>query len=97
MHQDQVDVAGLQLLQRLVNDPGNVLVPHVVNLGGQEDFLSGNTRVLDSLTDFSLVAVCLGAVSFKQTTKTSQHNDGDGTNNMALTYRCACIRFGEQP
>lgn len=61
MHQDQVDVVGLELLERLVDNLGDVLVLHVVDLGGQEDLLSGNTRVDDTVTDLGLVSVSLGA------------------------------------
>lgn len=62
MHQDQVNVVGLQPLQGLVHGLGNVLVVHVVDLGGQEEGFSGNTSILDTVSDFSFVAVSLGAV-----------------------------------
>jgi hypothetical protein len=61
VHQDQVDVVGLELLERLVDNLGDVLVLHVVDLGGQEDLLSGNTGVDDTVTDLGLVSVSLGA------------------------------------
>ena len=63
VHQDQVDVVGLELLKRLVDDLGDVLVLHVVDLGGQEDLLSRNTRVDDTVTDLGLVSVSLGGVN----------------------------------
>lgn len=76
MHQDQVDVVGLELLERLVDNLGDVLVLHVVDLGGQEDLLSGNTRVDDTVTDLGLVSVSLGAEDVGS--KTCRRKDGKG-------------------
>jgi hypothetical protein len=61
VHQDQINVVGSETLERLVDNFGNILVLHVVNLGGQEDLLSGNTGVLDTGTDLGLVTVSLSA------------------------------------
>ena len=60
MHQDQVDVVGLELLEGLVHGLGNVLVVHVVNLGGQEEGFSRDTSILNTVSDFGFVAVSLG-------------------------------------
>ena len=62
VHQDQVDVVGSETLERLVNNLGDILVLHVVDLGGEEDLLSGNARVLDTGTNLGLVTVSLSAV-----------------------------------
>jgi hypothetical protein len=65
VHQDQVDVVGSETLERLVDNFGNILVLHVVDLGGEENLLSGNARVLDTGTDLGLVTVSLSAVERK--------------------------------
>lgn len=61
VHQVQIDIIGPQVLQRSVNAFLNALVPGVVQFGGKPDLASGNTRVLDALSDFRLVAICEGA------------------------------------
>lgn len=61
MHQDQINVIGLELLQRLVHSLRNVLVVHVIDLGGQEEGFTGHTSVLDTVSDFGFVSVSLGA------------------------------------
>ena len=62
MHQDQVNVVGSETLERLIDNLGDILVLHVVDLGGKEDLLSGNARVLDTGTDLGLVTVSLSTV-----------------------------------
>lgn len=89
MHQDQINVVGLQLLQGLVHGLGNVLVVHVVDLGGQEEGFSGNTSILDTVSDFSFVAVGLGAVVEVSASST--------TSRSVLTYQCACNRPTGRP
>ena len=37
-------------------------MPWVVELGGDPDLLTGDTRVLDTLADFLLVAICKRSV-----------------------------------
>lgn len=61
VHENQVDVVGLEPLQGLVHGLGDVLVVHVVDLGGQEEGFSGDTGILDSVSDFGLVSVSLSA------------------------------------
>ena len=62
MHQDQINVVSSETLERLIDNLGDILVLHVVDLGGEEDLLSGNARVLDTGTNLGLVTVSLSAV-----------------------------------
>jgi hypothetical protein len=62
VHEVKVDVVGLEVLQRRGDTLFDALVPGVVKLGGNPDLLTGDTRVLDTETDLSLVAVGEGSV-----------------------------------
>jgi hypothetical protein len=79
VHQDQVNVVGSETLERLVNNLGDILVLHVVDLGGKEDLLSGNARVLDTGTDLGLVAVSLGAVGRRDIADAKRENGPSNT------------------
>lgn len=57
-HQVEVDIVEAKTAQRAVDALFDALVPWVVELGGNPDLLTGHTRVLDSLADLLLVAVC---------------------------------------
>lgn len=63
VHQVQVDVVGLEILERRVDALFDAFVPWVVELGGDPDLLAGDTGVLDTLTDLSLVAVGKGGIN----------------------------------
>lgn len=56
-HQVQVDIVKAERLQRRLNALFDPLVPGVVELGGNPNLFTGNTRVLDSLADLMLVSV----------------------------------------
>lgn len=60
VHQVEVDIAGVEGLQRRVDSFGDDVVPGVVELGGDPDFLTGDTRVFNSLSDLCFIAVCEG-------------------------------------
>lgn len=62
VHEVEVDVGGIEVLERGVNGLGDVLVPVVVQLGGEPDLLTGNARGLDALADFLLVAIGIRGV-----------------------------------
>ena len=79
MHQVQVDVVGLEILERRVDALFDALVPWVVKLGGNPDLLTGDTRVLDAETDLSLVAVGQGSVDVAVT---SEESGLDGFANL---------------
>ena len=57
VHEVKVDVVGSEGLEGGLDTLLDTLVPWVVELGGQPDLLTGDTRVLDSLSDLVLVAV----------------------------------------
>lgn len=63
MHQIQVDIVGLKRLEGVVNGLRDTLVPWVVELGGEPDLGARDTRVLDAVADFLLVAVGGGSVN----------------------------------
>ena len=90
VHEDQVNVVGLELLQGLVHGLSNVLVVHVVNFGGQEEGLSGNTSILDTVSDFGFVSVGLSAVVRGVRKRRA------GIPRL-LTYQCACSQPTRRP
>ena len=55
--QIQINVVGPQGLQRGVDAFLDSLVPRIVQFGGQPDLFSWNARILDSSSNFFLVAV----------------------------------------
>ena len=57
MHEVEVDIIGLEILQRSSDTLLDTLVPRVVQLGGEPDLTAGNTRVDDTLSDFGFVAI----------------------------------------
>ena len=57
VHQVKVNVVDTERLERRLNTLFDALVPWVVELGGDPDLLTRDTRVLDTLTDLVLVAV----------------------------------------
>lgn len=63
VHEVQVKVVGLQVLEGLVEALGDALVPRVVELGRQPNLGPGHARRLDAVTDFLLVAVGEGCVN----------------------------------
>lgn len=62
VHQVEVEVVGLQVLEGLVEALGDALVPGVVQLRGQPDLGPGHARRLDAVADLFLVAVGEGGV-----------------------------------
>ena len=79
MHQVEIDVVSLEVLERRGNALFDALVPWVVKLGGNPDLLTGNTGVLDTETDLSLVAVGKGSVDV---TVASEESSLDGLANL---------------
>jgi hypothetical protein len=67
VHEVQVDVVCLQVLQRGCDALVDALVPGVIELGGDPDLLAGNARVNDALADLCLVAIRKGAESLSGT------------------------------
>lgn len=63
VHQVQVNVIDAQILQGRGNTRLHTVVPGVVELGGDPDLLAGDTGVLDTGTNLSLVAVGKGGVN----------------------------------
>lgn len=57
VHQIQVQVVGLQVLEGLVETLCDALVPWVVQLRRKPDLGAGHARGLDAVTDFLLVAI----------------------------------------
>lgn len=57
VHEVQVDVVGAEVLETLGDALLDTLVPRVVELGGEPDLVTGNTRGLDALTNLLLVAI----------------------------------------
>ena len=79
MHKVKVDVVGLEVLERRGDALFDALVPWVVKLGGDPDLLTGDTRVLDTETNFGLVAVGEGGVDV---TVASEESGLDGFANL---------------
>ena len=79
MHEVKVDVVGLEVLERGGDALFDALVPWVVKLGGDPDLLTGDTRVLDTETNLSLVAVGESSVDV---TVTSEESGLDGFANL---------------
>jgi hypothetical protein len=63
VHQVEVDVIGLEVLEGGINSLSDALVPGVVQLGGEPDLFAGHTGVLDTGTDLGLVAVSQSSVN----------------------------------
>jgi hypothetical protein len=63
VHQVQVNIVGLQVLEGVVNGLRDTLVPGVVELGGEPKLGTGNTGVLDAVADFLLVFVGGGSIN----------------------------------
>ena len=61
-HQVQIDIFGVEVLERLVDPVGDTVMPRVVKLGDQEDVLARHAGVLDSLADLVLVTVGEGGI-----------------------------------
>lgn len=57
MHEIQVDVIGVERLQRGSDSLLDALVPWVVQFGGQPDLTSRHTGIFDSLANLCLIAV----------------------------------------
>jgi hypothetical protein len=58
VHEVQVNIVEHEIFQRRVNALLDTLVPWIVELGGDPDLASWNTGVLDSETNFMLIAIC---------------------------------------
>lgn len=58
MHQIQVDIIGIQVLERGLESLLDSLVPWVVELGCDPDLTARDARVLDPLAHFCFVAIC---------------------------------------
>ena len=57
-HEIEVHIVSPQVLQRGVDAFCDAMVPGVVELGGQPDFLAWNAAIFDPLTDFLLISIC---------------------------------------
>lgn len=87
VHQVEVNVVDAEILERRGDTLFNALVPWVVELGGDPDLLTGNTRVLDTLTNLGLVAVSESSVDV---TITGEESGLDGLANLVgLRLPCA--------
>jgi hypothetical protein len=75
VHKVKINVVGLEVLERRGNALFNALVPWVVELGGDPDFLTRHTRVLDTETNLGLVAVGESSVNV---TVASEESSLDG-------------------
>lgn len=62
MHQVEINVVHTQALQGRVNAFRNAVVPGVVELGGNPDFLTGNARVTNTIANLGLIAVSQGTI-----------------------------------
>jgi len=78
-HQVKVDVVNTEGLERRVDTLFDALVPRVVELGGDPDLLTWDTRVLDTLTDLVLVAVSKSSVDV---TVSSEESSLDGEADL---------------
>jgi hypothetical protein len=58
VHEVQVNIVKHEIFQRRVNTLLHTLVPRVVELGGDPDFVPWHPGVLDSLANFMLIAIC---------------------------------------
>lgn len=79
VHEVEVNVVGAEGLEGGGDALLDVLVPWVVELGGDPDLLTGDTRVLDTLADLVLVAVGEGSVNVAVT---SVEGSLDGGANL---------------
>jgi hypothetical protein len=79
VHEVKVDVVGLEVLERRGDTLFDALVPGVVKLGSDPDLLTGDTRVLDTETNLSLVAVGESSVNV---TVTSEESGLDSLANL---------------
>jgi hypothetical protein len=57
VHQIQIDIVHLEILQRAGDALCDALVPWIVELGGDPNLLSRYTRGLDTVTDLLLIAI----------------------------------------
>ena len=67
MHEVKVQVVRAELLQGVLDGELDVLrvVVDLEELGGDEELLTGDTGVLDALSDLSLVLVTPGAAAYQ--------------------------------
>jgi len=79
VHKVKVDVVGLEILERRGDALFDALMPGVVKLGGDPDLFTRDTRVLDTETDLSLVAVGEGSINV---TVASEESGLDGFANL---------------
>lgn len=107
VHQVKVDVVGLKVLERRGNALFDALVPGVVELGGDPDLLTGNTRVLDTETDLVLVTVGKSSVNVTVASEESSldglahlvglglpgtETDGGDLSTLLLVSSCCLVR-----
>lgn len=57
MHQVQIDIVHAQILERRLNALLYLVVPGVVQLGGEPDLVAGHTGIADACANLGLVAV----------------------------------------
>ena len=57
VHQIQINIVQSEALQRAVNALWDALMPWIVQLSGDPDFLPRDARGLDALADLLLVAI----------------------------------------
>lgn len=79
VHKVQVNVVNTEVLERRGDALFDTLVPWVVKLGCDPNLLTGDTRVLDSLTDLGLVAVCESGIDVAVT---SEESSLDGLTDL---------------
>ena len=63
MHQVEIHVISVKILERGVNALSHTVVPGVVQFGGEPDLVAGHARVLDTRTNFGLVAISQSSVN----------------------------------
>ena len=88
MHEVEVNVVELQILERRSNAILDTLVPWVVKFRGDPDLTSRNPRIFDSLSNFCFVAVCQSTSGVSQYFSARRH---------ALTCQCVGSQTVEQP
>ena len=64
MDQIEVNVVDPQGSEGCINAFLNAVMPGIIELGGNPNLLSRNTRIPDSLADLRFISVCKGSAMF---------------------------------
>jgi hypothetical protein len=84
VHEVQINVVCLEVLERAGDSLFDALVPGVVQLGGDPNLFTGNTGVDDPLANLGLVAICQGAGTVVRVSSGTRGNLDDVRVNMAV-------------